>query len=131
MKIAAITDDGLTISEHFGRAPYYAVITVDQGEITNHELRNKFGHRDISGHEEHHEPGKPHGFDREAQDRHAQMAASIKDCQILLARGMGMGARYSLEQAGIEVVLTDVADIEDAVTRYLSGDLKDHPERMH
>ena len=29
MKIAIITDDGKTISQHFGRANYYAVVTID------------------------------------------------------------------------------------------------------
>jgi hypothetical protein len=33
MKIAAITDDGITISQHFGRAPYYMVLTIENGEI--------------------------------------------------------------------------------------------------
>ena len=34
MKIAAITDDGQTISMHFGRAQYYLICTVENGEIT-------------------------------------------------------------------------------------------------
>ena len=34
MKIAAITDDGTTISQHFGRAPYYVVVTVEAGAGT-------------------------------------------------------------------------------------------------
>ena len=29
MKIACITEDGHTISQHFGRAPYYLVLTVE------------------------------------------------------------------------------------------------------
>jgi predicted Fe-Mo cluster-binding NifX family protein len=44
MKIAAITDDGKTISLHFGRAPYYQVLTVENGQILERELRNKLGH---------------------------------------------------------------------------------------
>ena len=44
MKIAAITDDGVTISQHFGRAPYYLVYTVEDGEIVDRELREKLGH---------------------------------------------------------------------------------------
>ena len=37
MKIAFITDDEKTISQHFGRAPYYLVITVEDGKETNRE----------------------------------------------------------------------------------------------
>ena len=29
MKIAVITEDGSTVSQHFGRAPYYTVLTVE------------------------------------------------------------------------------------------------------
>jgi predicted Fe-Mo cluster-binding NifX family protein len=39
MKIAAITDDGKTISQHFGRAPYYLVVTVENGQIVDHTER--------------------------------------------------------------------------------------------
>ena len=35
MKIAVITDDGKAISQHFGRAQYYLVATVENGQITN------------------------------------------------------------------------------------------------
>ena len=44
MKIAAITDDGQTISQHFGRAPYYVVVTVEDGKVVQHEQREKLGH---------------------------------------------------------------------------------------
>ena len=33
MKIAVITDDEKTISQHFGRAPYYMVFTIEDGHI--------------------------------------------------------------------------------------------------
>ena len=45
MKVAVITADGQTISQHFGRAPYYAVFTVEEGQIAAKELRDKMGHR--------------------------------------------------------------------------------------
>ncbi len=33
MKIAAVSEDGVTISQHFGRAPFYVVVTVEDGKI--------------------------------------------------------------------------------------------------
>ena len=33
MKIAAVTEDNITISQHFGRAPFYVVVTVENGKI--------------------------------------------------------------------------------------------------
>jgi len=37
MKIAAVSDDEITISQHFGRAPFYIVVTVEDGKIVNME----------------------------------------------------------------------------------------------
>ena len=33
MKLAVITDDGKTISQHFGRAVYYAILAVEDGQV--------------------------------------------------------------------------------------------------
>jgi len=133
MKIAAVTDDGLNISQHFGRAAYFAVFTVEGGAVVKRELRSKVGHAHFAAHEAGHEhdENQPHGTSPEARDRHTQMIAAIEDCQVLLARGMGMGARLSLEQAGVTAILTDVPDIETAVWRYLRGELADHKELLH
>jgi predicted Fe-Mo cluster-binding NifX family protein len=131
MKIAAVTDDGSTISAHFGRASHYAVLTVKDGEIVQRELRDKLGHSQFVGGEEQHQPGQPHGFGPEAQDRHTRMITAIQDCQVLLARGMGWGARQSLEQAGVTAILTDIESIDAAAVAYLAGDIVDHTERLH
>ena len=45
MKIALITDDGKTISQHFGRAPYYLVVTIDEGKVIDRETREKIAAR--------------------------------------------------------------------------------------
>ena len=41
MKIAIVTDDGQSISAHFGRARAYAVLTVRDGVVVERELRPK------------------------------------------------------------------------------------------
>ena len=61
----------------------------------------------------------------------ASMAAAIADCQMLLARGMGMGAYESLGQAGIRSVITTIANIEDAALQAANGTIVDHQERLH
>ena len=33
MKIAVISEDGATISQHFGMAPLYVVATVEKGKV--------------------------------------------------------------------------------------------------
>lgn len=131
MKIACITDDGQTISQHFGRAPYYVILTIENGEIIAKERRDKLGHQHFAGGEGHADHGPHHGTDSASHNRHAGMAQAIADCQVLLCRGMGYGAYQSMQQLGITPLIVDEADIETAVQAYIEGRLQDHPERLH
>jgi predicted Fe-Mo cluster-binding NifX family protein len=132
MKIAAITDDGKTISQHFGRAQHYLVATVENGQIISRELRDKLGHKQFAN-EPHPEevPGQPHGMDPASHNKHMRMAESIADCEALLCRGMGMGAYESMKQANIHPVVTDIASIDEAVMAYVEGKIVDLVDRLH
>jgi predicted Fe-Mo cluster-binding NifX family protein len=132
MKIAAITDDGKTISQHFGRAAYYLVSIVENGQIIEQELRNKLGHAHYANqpHSEE-QPGQPHGMDPASHNRHLQMAETIADCEALLCRGMGMGAYQSMQVRGIRPVVTDIVSIDEAVMAYVQGSIVDQVERLH
>ena len=131
MKIAAISEDGVTISQHFGRAPLYVVITVEEDKAVNKETREKAGHHTFAAHHAEVQPGERHGYDAGAQVRHANMVSAISDCQVVLAGGMGWGAYDSLKSHGIEPIVTDAKDIDDAVQRYLDGELENLMERLH
>jgi predicted Fe-Mo cluster-binding NifX family protein len=130
MKIAVVTDDHQTISAHFGRAIFYEVFTISDGKVTHQEARPKPAH-DQFANESHNEPGYAHGLGPAAEGRHARMLEPIRDCQVLLARGMGQGAHDNLTRAGIQPILTDIHEIERAVKAYIDGQLVDHPERLH
>ena len=136
MKIAVVTDDQATISRHFGRAQYYLVFTVEDGQVVQQELRSKLGH-DQFQHEEHqehehdHDHEHGHGYGQHSQDKHSRMMANIGDCQLLLAGGMGLGARASLEAIGVKPILTNVREIDAAVQAYLAGELEDQPKLLH
>jgi predicted DNA-binding protein (UPF0251 family)/predicted Fe-Mo cluster-binding NifX family protein len=132
MKIAVVTDDGKTICQHFGRAQYYTVVTVENGKVINKEQRPKVGHH-VAGmqHESHDSSGTPHGFDANAQASHAGMMANISDCQLVFAGGMGWGAQVSLKQAGIDVHMTDKNNIDEAIQLYIEGKLPNLGERLH
>jgi len=132
MKIAVITDDGTKVSQHFGRAPYYIVFTVENGKIIQKERRNKAGHHSFGTHKEEHPSAEQrHGYDSAAQARHETMANTISDCQVLIAGGMGWGAYESLKSRGIEVIVTDVTDTDEAVKKYTEGNLINKMERLH
>ena len=136
MKIAVVTDDQETISRHFGRAQCYQVFTVEDGQVVQQELRSKLGH-DQFQHEEHqehehdHDHAHGHGYGQHSQDKHSRMMANIGDCQVLLAGGMGLGARASLEAIGVKPILTNVREIDAAVQAYLAGELEDQPKLLH
>src|SRR4030065_71206 len=49
MKIAAVSEDGVTVAQHFGRAPYYVVVTVEEGRVVDRETRTKVGLQDFAG----------------------------------------------------------------------------------
>jgi predicted Fe-Mo cluster-binding NifX family protein len=132
MKIAVVSEDGATISQHFGRAPWYVVVAVENGKTTVKEKRAKMGHNHFGGQEDSQAVhGGPHGYDTASQRRHASMADTIADCQVLIAGGMGMGAYDSMKSYNIEPVVTDVKNIEEAVKLYLQGKLPNLMERLH
>jgi predicted Fe-Mo cluster-binding NifX family protein len=132
IKVAAITDDGITISQHFGRAAYYLVATIENGKIVDRELRSKLGHAHF--HNQPHsegEAGQPHGTDPASHNKHLQMSDAIADCEALLCRGMGAGAYQSMQTRGIRPVVTDIVGIDDAVMAYVDGSIVDQTERLH
>ncbi|MCU0486504.1 MAG: NifB/NifX family molybdenum-iron cluster-binding protein [Anaerolineales bacterium] len=132
MKIAAITDDGVTISQHFGRAAYYLVTTIEDGQMVDRELREKLGHAHfINQPHPEEQPGQPHGMDTVSHNKHLQMAETIADCEVLLCRGMGMGAYESMKTRGIRPIVTDIAAIDEAVMAYVRGEIVDQVERLH
>lgn len=136
MKIAAVTDDGHTISAHFGRATHYVIFKIEGDEIVGRELVEKAGHHTFQqeGHHHegsHHDDQRGHGFGAGARSRHTRMIEPIQDCDILLARGMGRGARAGLEEAGIRTILTGLQDVDEAVRQVMEGTIVDDPDRLH
>jgi len=127
MKVAVVTDDGNSVSQHFGRARYYAVFEVENGEVINKEMRSKEGHHTFM-HEVH--SSGPHGYEPNSQSKHETMAEMIEDCSALIAGGMGYGAYEFFNSLGIEVIATDVPYAEEAVRKYIKGELRDLRERL-
>ncbi len=134
MKIAVVTDDLQSVSQHFGRAPFYLVYTVENGKIVNQETRKKAGHHAGESHDCHEDhschDGK-HGVDAASQAKHAGMLANILDCHVLIAGGMGYGAFESLQNCGIEPIITDVENPAEAVNLHATGRLVNLMEKLH
>ncbi len=140
MRIAFVTDDERTVSQHFGRARYYLVVTLEDGQIVERERREKPGHAQFAGEAHDHEQGVPvhvhergseHGRGPGAQGRHTRMAEVVADCQVVVGGGMGAGAYENLAARGIQPIVTDVRVIDEAITAFLNQRLVDRPERRH
>lgn len=131
MKIAFITEDGKTISQHFGRAPFYLVIEVKEGLVLDQEMRDKLGHRQFTEEGDHHAHGTDQGMDAASLDKHNRMAQAIQDCDVLICGGMGMGAYQSMQSFGITPHVTQLTSIDEALQAFLTGDLRDETDRLH
>jgi hypothetical protein len=136
MKIAIATDDGRTISPHFGEAKKYIVITIEDGFIILWETLAKANHQDskrdgLDGQHRRRDDICGEGFGRQSVDNHKLIFETINDCQVVLARGMRRGVYIGLRQMDVQPILTDIREIYLAVQAVIDGSIKDHPERMH
>ena len=126
--IAFVTDDGLTISAHFGRAQYYEVVTLQDGQVRQRRRMTKSGHHTYHEATDQHQGG---GQGHQHHDKHAAMTAPLVGVQALIARGMGMGAHQHLLASGIRPILTDLHTIDEAIEQFIQGSLQDNPRRLH
>jgi predicted Fe-Mo cluster-binding NifX family protein len=132
MKIAIVSDNESTISQHFGRAPYYIILTVENGKVVKQEKFERgaegtcaCGHSEEEGH--HH--ASHSGPDSAA--KHNRMVDPIADCQVLIAGGMGYGAYDALKSRGLQVFITAEHSIQKAVELFFSGKLDNLMEKLH
>jgi predicted Fe-Mo cluster-binding NifX family protein len=118
-KLAFPTDDGETISRHFGQAMYFKIITLTEGQPAESELRSKARHT----------PGE-HSH---AQGEHPGqgMVDGIRDCQVLISGGMGAPALARADAAGMKVVLTRTRSIDEALKAYSEGSLENDAQLVH
>jgi predicted Fe-Mo cluster-binding NifX family protein len=135
MKIAVVTDDGITVSQHFGRARYYAVFSIEVQQVMGQEMLDRSGTLlPVADHEARQgltEQIDCHGTGTAAAAAHLRMVQPIEDCQALVARGMSWSARECLLSAHIRPILTDIESLDEVVKAYLDGSLLDHTELVH
>jgi predicted Fe-Mo cluster-binding NifX family protein len=130
VRIAVISDDGISISQHLGRAPYAVVFAIEGGKVLAREERHKPGHHTFAAHSPELSPGERHGYDAGAEVRHDEIVQAISDCQVVIAGRMGWGIYESLKARNIEPIATGVKEIDKAVGLYLEGELPHVEERL-
>lgn len=125
LKVAFPTEEGQTISRHFGRAPYFKVVTLQNSVETATELRGNPGGVEDSHH------AHDHGHDEDHQHGHGEKFALVADCQVLIGAGMGQPAYDQLQNMGLETFLTGEKLIVEALAKYLAGTLTSDMRRIH
>ncbi len=109
MKIAVGTDDLKTIrSGHFGESRYYKIFTIENGQLNSEEIReNPFI---VSEESEHHEHGQA-----------KNIAKLLNDCDIFLAKSMGLHSIPKLFEKGKQPVITKINSIDEAIGKFILG----------
>lgn len=142
-KIAFPTDDGETISRHFGRAAYFQVVVWADGAVQAQEMRQKPAHKHAHDHHHGHDrdpghihlheetPAHIHEAGRGRTHDHDNKFALLQDCDVFIGAGMGRSAYQRLQQMALEVYVTGAKTIEDALAQYKAGTLTSDMRRVH
>lgn len=125
MRIAVPTNDGTTISPHFGRSAGFLVFEVGERRIQSREIRkNQFQHSHAQG-----TCGESSGGSE--PHNHAGILSTLTGCDVVICAGMGARAADALKSVGItDVVFALPGLAEDTVIAYLNGSLTVTPPRF-
>lgn len=102
--------DGKTVADHFGRAPYFAVLDIDvSGDIQKKDVHpNSGAHRGGGGH---------------AHDNVLSF-----NPQVVIVSGMGPRGIQSFQDAMVAVLRADSTSVENVIAAYNKGDLSELTE---
>ncbi len=112
MKVAVACDKNGKISSHFGHSEKFLIYSVDDGRFELIEERENPKVRQ-GGH------------------FHESILPVLKDVDVVIAGGMGMGAFAHLRAEDKEVVVTSIEQPEEAIEKLARGELKHEQDRVH
>lgn len=125
MKIAVASDNGTHVSGHVGRCKSFLIFETNGKEIIGREVReNSFTHH-RQNKEKHNHEGHHHHHDEEHHNHgHHNLIDGLKDCEVLIFNHGGWRLIEDLKSNNITPILTDETIAEEAVKKYLSGELQ-------
>ena len=132
MKVAIASDDRMMISQHFGRTRGFVIAEIDDKNVKNLDYRpNTFtGHARGLEHGEHHVGSQAgHHADHHA-DHHGPILEALRDCQVVISKGMGRRIYEDLKNSGIQVFVTGEAEVGKAIEMFIQGKLEDRTIMM-
>lgn len=121
IKIAVATNDNVLVAGHVGRCKAFLIYETDGSKIISKEIRkNSFTH-----HSQNHDPAeKHHHLHGEGRGNgHQNLVDGLKDCGSLIFNHGGWRLIEDLKANNITPILTNEEVAENAVLKYLNGDL--------
>jgi predicted Fe-Mo cluster-binding NifX family protein len=124
-KIAIATNDQKRVTSHIGKCKAFMIYEIDGEKVVNKEFReNVFtNHRMMKQSHQHRGEG-------EGRHGHTNLINGLKDCSYIISRGGGWRVVEDLKRHNIQSVFADVELIEDAVNKFLKGELKNNAELL-
>lgn len=122
MKVAVPSEDGVFLSQHFGRTPGFAIFEVADGNIVKREYRTNT----FTGHvtEQHHGMGNHEEHDADHAVRtHGRILAALGDCDVVIAGGMGRRLFEDFSDHGKRIYITTQIEVKKAVELFLADEL--------
>jgi predicted Fe-Mo cluster-binding NifX family protein len=104
MKIAIPTSDQVKVFERTGHAPFFAVATIEELNVTHIEFITNPPHKHTDG-----------------DHSHREIVDLLKDCDLLLVKKIGKHLRAALDSAGIEYRIIKSEMIGEALHQYISA----------
>ncbi len=122
LKIAVATNDNQTVAGHVGRCKSFLVFETDGPKIIDKVIRiNSFTNH--GKHHGHNHDNHQHGEGKGHQHNHHNLIDGLKDCDALIFNHGGWRLIDDLKAHNINPILTNEVSAEDAVLKYISGDL--------
>lgn len=144
MRVAIASSNERTVAYHLGRAQGFVVVHIEGDEVKERTYRpvslpaprrgmhlpmhpgvvgSGHGHRHgHPGHDEEEAGGHRHGH---GQGHGVAVVATVQDCDAVISRGAGAGMVRHLKAAGKTLYLTELTSVDDALSAFLRGELRE------
>jgi predicted Fe-Mo cluster-binding NifX family protein len=123
-KIAVATNNQKTVTGHIGKCKAFMIYEIEDDKILNKELRENLFTNHRMSHRKH-----PYGEGGRHGHNHTHLIEGLKDCSYLISKGGGWRVVEDLKEYKIATLFTEVELINDAVDKFIRGELK-NDERL-
>jgi len=117
MTIAVPTNDGTSISEHFGRSAAFLIFNTENGQIKSRRMKTNIGKHSHPRGECKQTSTEVHSHD------HQGILTTLEGCEVVICAGMGHRAAEALQGRGVQIVFAAPGPADETVAAYLDGKL--------